>query len=336
MMKVDAVKKESENEREDRIRLTTAMSFAELVAMDARGELFREDRQGRRVILPFYDLEIREIREDGKVICEGDELTKQFDEFLENRTGKNRVDEDRWVPDLCYWVQLFAGAQDRLDAKRFEIVFQVKTKYAETDSFEATETEYLYKQLRERILVKGERQLRICGNEENKSNIRKTVLHLANELGNLAYAAEHENPLEIIALHPGYTYEDFMEKVVSLRGTRDTIKGLRDTTDLVRVDGVFKEFCSNACRKPGLPHIFVIENYDMVSEKVLFGEALYGMLPEYREDGIRIRTMYQSYPGSAGNDPFANGFFIPENVVIMGICSTSSCAPDPVISKILP
>ncbi len=308
MMRIEAVKEKRTDGVEElkEIFLNFSLSFEELIAMDKRGEFFDRYRGN----LPFY-ADSMEIRRNGEVV------------------------EQSEFSSLRDMVRHFAESVDVHDLKEYEAVFRVKTSHADTDSFEETENSDLYRQLRHKILVDGEKHLKICGNDKNIRDIKKTVLRLSAELGNLGFACGQPGCREIIALHPGYDYEDFMEKVVSLRATEDTRKGLRDTTDIVRIDGVFKEFCNTAARYNVLvPHVLVIENYGIVMPERLFGEALNSMSPEHRDDNIKIRTMYQSYPSIDSKDHFADGFYIPDNVVVIGIWNGQSGSESPVISPI--
>ena len=341
MMKIETVNEMYKGLTE--IYLTTSLSFAELIAMDERGCFFRV-QDGK---LPFSQMpEFKKIRRNGETICEGKDLAAAFCRYLEAQTG--RVLEMKSDNTLRVCLDLFLQVRDQLDAEHFEIIFKVRTNHAETDSYDEVEKSELYKRLRHMILVEGKKQIQICGNAGNRSEVRKTVIHLVNELGNLAYASDRRRGREIIALHSGYNYENFMEKVVKMQVQEDTRKGLRDTTDLVRIDGVFKEFCNEAAQQCNvknptlLPNIFVMENYGEVSPEKLFGEALYSMAPEYRKDGIRIRTMYQTYKwfNNTDNhiltDHFDKGFYIPENVVIIGFSGKNAENTVPVISTILP
>lgn len=124
--------------------------------------------------------------------------------------------------------------------------------------------------------------------------------YLANEVA----LALGDNKPGFVQFHPSYDYSDFVE-------------GLRPTKDggFVREDGVFKEFCKDAL-KDDKDHVFIIDEINRGELSKIFGELFFAIDPGYRGNKKPIKTQYQNLVPQ--NDPFANGFFVPDNVFIIG------------------
>lgn len=90
--------------------------------------------------------------------------------------------------------------------------------------------------------------------------------------------------VQLLHLHPGYTYDDFMGKA-SDRGAQ----------------GFFRNFCIEAARRTG-PCVLILDDINRIDIATVFGELLYMM--EYREIGFALSN---DFP-----------FDIPSNVHIVG------------------
>ncbi len=90
--------------------------------------------------------------------------------------------------------------------------------------------------------------------------------------------------VQLLNLHPGYTYDDFMGKA-----SNDS------------KDGFFRKFCVEAARRTG-PCVLILDDINRVDIASVFGELLYMM--EYREIGFALSN---DFP-----------FDIPSNVHIVG------------------
>lgn len=147
-----------------------------------------------------------------------------------------------------------------------------------------------------------------------------------------------------VQFHPSYDYTDFVE---GLRPDPDT------TTDgnvgFARTDGVFKEFCKRAISRQLLegvirneyhyaestlnsfsitvlysiarnlklkPFVFIIDEINRGELSKIFGELFFCIDKGYRGDKHKVLTQYQNLVDA--DDVFANGFYIPENVYIIG------------------
>lgn len=114
-----------------------------------------------------------------------------------------------------------------------------------------------------------------------------------------------------VQFHPSYDYTDFVE---GLRPVQDQSNGQLGFT---RQDGIFKRFCKEALEKPQEMHVFIIDEINRGELSRIFGELFYCLEPDYRGPEHRVETQYQTLIQDR-KDPFKEGFYIPENVFILG------------------
>jgi 5-methylcytosine-specific restriction endonuclease McrBC GTP-binding regulatory subunit McrB len=103
-----------------------------------------------------------------------------------------------------------------------------------------------------------------------------------------------------------------------------------------RMDGIFKSFCKDAIneKKPEIEHresesetqidncqlkpfVFVIDEINRGEISKIFGELFFSIDPGYRGEKGKVDTQYQKLITDT-NDPFKNGFYVPENVYVIG------------------
>lgn len=115
---------------------------------------------------------------------------------------------------------------------------------------------------------------------------------------------------ELVQFHPSYDYTDFVE---GLRPVMNSRRGI----GFERKDGVFKEFCKRALRDTeGKPYVFIIDEINRGEISKIFGELFYSIDRGYRGEAGRVKTQYQNLVPR--EDPFYEGFYVPENVYIIG------------------
>lgn len=68
--------------------------------------------------------------------------------------------------------------------------------------------------------------------------------------------------------------------------------------------------------KGTLPYIFIIDEINRGEISKIFGELFFSIDPGYRGKKGKVQTQYQNLIGD--DDPFKDGFYIPENVYIIG------------------
>ena len=145
--------------------------------------------------------------------------------------------------------------------------------------------------------------------------------------------APHPN-WKFVQFHSSYDYTDFVE------GLRPVKKDGKDgEMEFVRMDGIFKAFCRRAARKEKEEKekkeeekekkekfYFIIDEINRADLGRVFGELMYCF--EKRGEKHRIAMQYDNLPAygkdgkpiedTYGYDCFKDGFYIPENVVIIG------------------
>ena len=124
-----------------------------------------------------------------------------------------------------------------------------------------------------------------------------------------------------VQFHPSYDYTDFIE------GLRPINQEERGNIGFERKDGIFKEFCKRAALdieeeatkssdSIQKPYIFVIDEINRGELSKIFGELFFSIDPGYRGVKGIVNTQYQNLIGEG--DIFKKGFYIPENVYIIG------------------
>ncbi len=108
-----------------------------------------------------------------------------------------------------------------------------------------------------------------------------------------------------VQFHPSFDYTDFVE-------------GLRPDKDgsFSRQDGIFKAFCKKALGNPDANFVFIIDEINRGELSKIFGELFYSIEPDYRGIEGRVKTQYINMVED--DDEFKEGFYIPENVYIIG------------------
>lgn len=128
--------------------------------------------------------------------------------------------------------------------------------------------------------------------------------HLAKEI-----AMEMGAETKFVQFHPSYDYTDFVE---GLRPRNDD----NGNVGFERKDGVFKEFCKAALLESDKPFVFIIDEINRGEISKIFGELFFSIDPGYRGEKGMVQTQYQNMIEEG--DAFKKGFFVPENVYIIG------------------
>ena len=113
---------------------------------------------------------------------------------------------------------------------------------------------------------------------------------------------------KFVQFHPSYDYTDFVE-------------GLRPKNDngniiFERKDGVFKEFCKEALNNKNDNFVFIIDEINRGEISKIFGELFFSVDSGYRGEKGKVQTQYANL--IEDGDEFKDGFYIPENVYIIG------------------
>ena len=123
-----------------------------------------------------------------------------------------------------------------------------------------------------------------------------------------------------VQFHPSYDYTDFVE---GLRPKKDGNEVVFE-----RKDGIFKAFCAKASKDTDKKYVFIIDEINRGEISKIFGELFFSIDPGYRGKKGVVKTQYQNLiplkiKDSEGEekdnpDPFNEGFYVPENVYIIG------------------
>ncbi|WP_051257297.1 MrcB family domain-containing protein [Brevundimonas aveniformis] len=123
----------------------------------------------------------------------------------------------------------------------------------------------------------------------------------------LAYALMEERApdrVEVVQFHQSYGYEDF-------------IQGYRPTADggFALRDGVFHRFCEAARENPERRYVFIIDEINRGNLSKIFGELMLLIEHDKRSHEWAAKLAYADE-----SDP---GFYVPENVWILGMMNTA-------------
>ena len=117
---------------------------------------------------------------------------------------------------------------------------------------------------------------------------------------------------QLVQFHPSYDYTDFVEG----------LRPCEDGSGFELKNGVFKDFCEKAIKDKSKKFVFIIDEINRGELSKIFGELFFAIDPGYRglyEEGRPrglVQTQYQNLVES--DDVFHEGFYVPENVYILG------------------
>lgn len=144
----------------------------------------------------------------------------------------------------------------------------------------------------------------------------KIAKDIAGELGGELDGKKYH----FVQFHPSYDYTDFVE------GLRPV--SIDNKMQFVKMDGTFKAFCRKVVKANKEETIspnenlyfFIIDEINRADLSKVFGELMFCFEKDKRGKDNSVDTQYQNLPtyNIEGEDEFAEGFYIPENVVIIG------------------
>jgi 5-methylcytosine-specific restriction endonuclease McrBC GTP-binding regulatory subunit McrB len=129
-------------------------------------------------------------------------------------------------------------------------------------------------------------------------------------------AKGNDDHIEFVQFHPSYDYTDFAE------GLRPVKEQNQKEIGFVLKDGIFKAFCSKALKtfkedpENQRNFVFIIDEINRGEMSKIFGELFFSIDPGYRGEKGRIKTQYSNL--TEKDDIFYAGFYVPENVYIIG------------------
>ena len=114
---------------------------------------------------------------------------------------------------------------------------------------------------------------------------------------------------KFVQFHPSYDYTDFVEGLLPIQDKKGDII-------FERKDGVFKEFCKEALNNQSSNFVFIIDEINRGEISKIFGELFFSVDSGYRGEKGKVQTQYANL--IEDGDEFKDGFYIPENVYIIG------------------
>lgn len=200
--------------------------------------------------------------------------------------------------------------QNRINKQNKEISFP---------TFENSDQNDVFKQLAQLI---SQRTLETMNNSKEKECLeklqksRQIILtgapgtgksYAAREIANRLTGNKAEN-IDFVQFHPSMDYTDFVEGLRPIKDDKGQI-------GFERRDGIFKAFCKKALENQE-NFVFIIDEINRGDISKIFGELFFAIDPSYRGEKGKITTQYQNLVES--DDLYAGGFYIPENVYIIG------------------
>ena len=144
--------------------------------------------------------------------------------------------------------------------------------------------------------------------------------YLAKIIAKHWMANEENGCLGFVQFHPSYDYSDFIEGLRPVQQAQGPI-------GFELKEGSFKQFCRRAAQEADTAqkeqrdaqrYVFIIDEINRGEISKIFGELLFSIDPDYRGAAHPVQTQYHNLINPDDNDVFADGFYVPENVYIIG------------------
>lgn len=215
--------------------------------------------------------------------------------------------EDHKNTHSVTWLEIWTEQPKKTNASYNErqTFIEIKDKNKETDEIKDVISKYMFElnSKEEECLEKLQKSHQIILTGAPGTGKSYAAREIANRLtGNKA-----EN-IDFVQFHPSMDYTDFVEGLRPIKDDKGQI-------GFERRDGIFKAFCKKALENQE-NFVFIIDEINRGDISKIFGELFFAIDPSYRGEKGKITTQYQNLVES--DDLYASGFYIPENVYIIG------------------
>ncbi len=209
----------------------------------------------------------------------------------------------------CEPVKKRQGSLFRLTEEEYEIILELADQQPEAEVDAPAAKSYTKSDALKDLFMTQPDLDRIMAQLRRKKNIilqgapgtGKTFI--AARLAYLLMEQKDKGRVEMVQFHQSSSYEDF-------------IQGIRpEGTGFSLRDGVFHTFCRRAMLRPGMPHVFIIDEINRGNLSKIFGELMMMIEPDKRGRQFAMRLSY-----SQDDD---EKFFVPENVYLIGTMNTA-------------
>lgn len=205
------------------------------------------------------------------------------------------------------WLEIWTEQPKKTNASYNEkqAFIEIKDKNKETDEIKDVISKYMFelnskeKECLEKL--QKSRQIILTGAPGTGKS------YAAREIANRLTGNKAEN-IDFVQFHPSMDYTDFVEGLRPIKDDKGQI-------GFERRDGIFKAFCKKALENQE-NFVFIIDEINRGDISKIFGELFFAIDPSYRGEKGKITTQYQNLVES--DDLYAGGFYIPENVYIIG------------------
>lgn len=231
-------------------------------------------------------------------------LTKR----LPRRLSIEELQQDERLTN-CEPVKKRQGSLFRLTAEEYEIILELADQQPEAEVDAPVAESYTTSDALKDLFMTRPHLDRIMAQLRRKKNLilqgapgtGKTFI--AGRLAYLLMEQKDKGRVEMVQFHQSSSYEDF-------------IQGIRpEGTGFSLRDGVFHTFCRRAMLRPGMPHVFIIDEINRGNLSKIFGELMMLIEPDKRGRQFAMRLSY-----SQDDD---EKFFVPENVYLIGTMNTA-------------
>ena len=116
------------------------------------------------------------------------------------------------------------------------------------------------------------------------------------------------------------------ENILSINGGRKmTLSTIyKMTVSPTEILKLVEKHSSKEQKNEKLPYIFIIDEINRGEISKIFGELFFSIDPGYRGEKGKVKTQYQNMVSEG--DVFADGFYVPDNVYIIGTMNDIDCS----------